>query len=405
MILTVVVKVVVHSAKEAGNLLLLIKNLSLCGEFFIFSCFILKIYLQCILKLMIIDSTVLKTLRVLGTCIVFFALLFIAYSIRLVIVWLAIGTFLAIIINPAVSRITAFLPGKKRAWSVAVVFVAGFLIVSVMAGLFIPPLAKQGAALVENWPKTTERIVYNIEKSNEAPYRFIRNNGLLGYVQNNKEDIRDWITNFFGTSVKKIVGSLSSIGAVFTIIAMMMYMAVNGPNYVKAIKKSLPRQHHRDLELLGGKMYTAVTGYVNGNLVTSLIAGVTSGLVSALLGLPYPALLGLIVAFTDLIPMVGATIGAAIVIVVAMFGSLTDALIMLVFFVIYQQLENYVLIPRIMGRTVEMSSFAVFIAALTGGVLAGVIGALVAIPIGACIKIIIDYSLEKWPEYSQKKSS
>jgi predicted PurR-regulated permease PerM len=164
---------------------------------------------------------------------------------------------------------------------------------------------------------------------------------------------------------------------------------------VATFKRQIPKRHHGDLEMLGAKMYSAITGYVNGNLATSAVAGVAAGIMSTIVGLPYPALLGLIIAFTDLIPMVGATIGAVVVVIIAMFSSITDAAVMAVFFALYQQLENYVIVPRIMGKTVEMSSFVVFIAALSGGILAGFVGALVAIPVGACLQILAKYALEK----------
>lgn len=344
---------------------------------------------------MFIDATVAKTMRVLATTIVFGVSLFVLYRLRSVVSWLAIGTFLAIIINPAVSKVSRHMPKKKRGYGVAIVFVCGIILLSLLIAVFITPVVKQASALVQNWPETTAQISNNIQHSDQAPYKFIREHDLVGYFQDNEDQIKDSLNSFFGASFEKVLSIFGSIGAMFTIAAMTVYMSIHGPRYALATKKLLPKRHHKDIELLSGKMYAAVTGYVNGNLLTSGIAGVAGGVASAVLGLPYPALLGLIVGLTDLIPMIGATLGAAIVVIIALFSSVSAAVIMAIFFIVYQQLENYVLVPRIMGRTVEMSSFAVFVAALSGGILAGFIGALVAIPIGACIQILINYALQK----------
>lgn len=344
---------------------------------------------------MIIDSTVAKTLRVVVTATLFAVGILIAYRVRTVITWLVIGAFLAVIINPAVSWVSKYMPSKRRGLGVTVVFVCGILLFSLLVAVFVTPVVKQGAALIQNWPEITERVSNDIQYSNQEPYKFLRDHGVLNYFEQNQDKIKDSLQSFFGNSLKKVGSLISSIGAVFTIAAMTVYTSVNGANYAAGMKKLLPKKHRKDVEELASKMYGAVTGYVNGNLATSAIAGISGGLASAAMGLPYPALLGLVVAITDLIPMIGATLGAAIVVIVALFTSVNAAIIMTIFFIIYQQIENYVLVPRIMGKTVEMSSFAVFVAALTGGVLAGFIGALVAIPIGACVQILLQYALKK----------
>lgn len=344
---------------------------------------------------MLVDSTVSKTLRVVVTVTVFAASLYVVYRVRTVILWLLIGAFLAIIINPLVSWVSRYMPKKRRGLGVAVVLTFGVIVTSVLVAIFITPVAKQGAELIQNWPEITSKLNNNLQYSEQQPYVFLREQGIVDYFENNQDVIKNSIESFFGSSLKRVGSALSSIGALFTIAAMTVYTSVNGVSYATGMKKLLPKKHRKDVEQLAEKMYGAVTGYVNGNLLTSAIAGVAGGVAAAAVGLPYPALQGLVIAITDLIPMVGATLGATIVVAVALFTSINAAIIMAVFFAIYQLLENYVLVPRVMGKTVEMSSFAVFVAALTGGVLAGFIGALVAIPIGACVQILLQYGLKK----------
>lgn len=340
---------------------------------------------------MLTDKTVIKTFKVLVTIVLFAGSLLLLYRLRTVISWLLIGAFLAIVINPAVGWLTRRLPGERRAVSVAVILVTGFLLISGLVAMFAPTVIKQVTSLVTNWPEISDSIVSQIETSNEQPYKFMRNSGVIEYLQNNREQISQNITAFFAVSVQKVGSLLGSIGAMVTILAMAVYTSVNAPQYAKSVRRRVPRLYRDDFDDLVSKMYGAVTGYVNGNLLVSLAAGLATTAIAMIIGLPYPALLGLIVGVTDLIPMVGAMLGAVIVTVIAMFSSIPDALVMAIFFTVYQQFENYILAPRIMGRTVEMSSFAVFVAALAGGVLAGFIGALVAIPIGACLQILFRY--------------
>jgi predicted PurR-regulated permease PerM len=337
------------------------------------------------------DETVTKTYKVILTILSFGAALFIAYRLRTVIFWLAIGAFLAIIMNPAVDRIIAYMPGKRRGLATGVVVLLLIIFWMALGWLFVPPLIRQVTALIDNWPRLTNDLIQNLRHADKGFYVLLRRHGAVNYIQAHQGQIEAALSSFFIKSLQGAGSTLSSIGAVFTIFAMAVYMSIHGPTYVAGIRARLPRKYHRDIELLSGRMYAAVTGYVNGNLLTSGIAALTSGVVAFIAGLPFPTLLALIVGLADLIPMVGGTLGALIVITVALFTSVKAAVVIAVFFLVYQQFENYILQPKVMSRTVKMSSFAVFVSAICGGVLAGILGALLAIPAGACIQIIIQH--------------
>lgn len=340
---------------------------------------------------MLQDETVVKTTKVLLTALVFGAFVLLMYKLRNVVFWLAIGGFLAIIINPAVDRLTRALPGHRR--SVA----AGLMIAAVIVGLVIlgiilvPAMGRQISTFVVSVPDTVDQVTNTIQTSNHPAFRLMREYNVSEYIRAHEGDISSAASTFFIKSLQNAGQTLSSIAAFFTIFAMAMYMSVNGPDYIKRLKKLIPKHYHDDTVDLMDRMYDATTGYVNGNLLTSAVAAFTSGLAALIVGLPYPLLLGIIVGLLDLIPMIGASLGAVIVVVVSIFVSWKAALIMLVFFIVYQQFENYVLQPRIMSKTVQMSSFAVFVSALCGAVLAGLLGALVAIPVGACIIMLLQY--------------
>jgi predicted PurR-regulated permease PerM len=141
---------------------------------------------------------------------------------------------------------------------------------------------------------------------------------------------------------------------------------------------------------VGTDIYRTVGGYVTGNLFISLVAGVSSGLMLFILGVPYAAALGLVVAILDLIPLAGATIAAIILVLVTLAANgLTAAIIVAVFFVVYQQVENHLLQPLVYGRTVQLSPLAVLVSVLIGAEVAGVLGALGAIPVAGAIQVII----------------
>jgi predicted PurR-regulated permease PerM len=152
------------------------------------------------------------------------------------------------------------------------------------------------------------------------------------------------------------------------------------------------RDHWRGI---GNQIYRTIGGYVTGNLFISVIAGVTTTLVLLLLGVPYAVALGLLVAILDLIPLAGATIAAIIVGAVGFIHSLVAGIVLIVFFIVYQQIENHVLQPIVYSRTVQLSPLAILISILVGAELAGVLGALAAIPVAGTIQVVLVATLER----------
>jgi predicted PurR-regulated permease PerM len=140
---------------------------------------------------------------------------------------------------------------------------------------------------------------------------------------------------------------------------------------------------------VGGRVAQTVSGYVTGNLLISVVAGTATSIVLAIMGVPYALALGLVVAILDLIPLAGATLAAIIVGTVAFLTSVTAGIVVVVFFVVYQQLENHLLQPLVYGRTVQLSPLAVLIAVLVGAEVAGVLGALSAIPVAGTLQILL----------------
>jgi predicted PurR-regulated permease PerM len=166
-------------------------------------------------------------------------------------------------------------------------------------------------------------------------------------------------------------------------------MLLEGPAWVERLYGLVPEPSQPRWRKIGHDIYRTVGGYVTGNLTISVIAGVASTLVLLGLGVQYAVALGLVVALLDLIPLAGATIAAVIVTTVGFLDSVRSGIVLIIFFVIYQQVENHVLQPLVYGRTVQLSPLIVLLAVLMGAELAGVIGALGAIPIAGAIQVII----------------
>jgi predicted PurR-regulated permease PerM len=165
-------------------------------------------------------------------------------------------------------------------------------------------------------------------------------------------------------------------------------MVLQGPKLLTAWVSALPQQRQERVRRVAADCAKAVTGYMTGNLVISVIAGTVTYVVLWIMGVPYRGVVALFVGFADLIPLVGATLGAVVAIAVAALHSLPAAIVVLVVFVVYQQLENHVLQPVIMSRTVELSALTVLVSILIGVELFGFLGALLAIPVAGVLHVI-----------------
>jgi len=177
--------------------------------------------------------------------------------------------------------------------------------------------------------------------------------------------------------------------ATVTIVFMTFFMLLEGPMWIDRFFGLMRPQTQKRWRSVGHDIYRTVGGYVTGNLLISLIAGVSTAIVLLIMGVPYWVALGLIVGILDLIPLAGATIAGIIISAVAFLHSIPAGIVVVVFFVVYQQIENHLLQPVVYGRTVQLSPLAVLISVLIGAELAGVLGALAAIPVAGTLQVIL----------------
>jgi predicted PurR-regulated permease PerM len=196
------------------------------------------------------------------------------------------------------------------------------------------------------------------------------------------------------TSVTK--GALGAAGTAvtwifnfFTVLILTLYFLANYPKLKRGAWRIAPRSRRPRVGLIGDEILRRVGGYVLGNILTSIVIGVVTLVYLLALGVPNAGVIALFVAICDIIPLVGATIAGVVTVVIALFHSFNAGVATAVFYVLYQQFENYVLVPRVMKRTVDVSPLTTIVAALLGGALLGIVGALVAIPVAAAVQLIL----------------
>jgi predicted PurR-regulated permease PerM len=330
-------------------------------------------------------------LALLGITIGVFLVLEVVWIARQVLTWVLIAVFLALAMNPAVNWFQNH--GVRRrglaTGLTAVLVLAGFTLLGL---LFIPTLVDEVNGFARALPDYVEDI------SNRR--------GRLGFLEREyqvTERVRDAveeggasrILGLTGTALAITKGIITAIVAIVTIMFMTVFMLLEGPTWVERFYGLLPdgsRDRWRDV---GDQIYRTVGGYVTGNLFISVIAGITSTLVLLALRVPYAVALGLLVAILDLIPLAGATIAAIIVCSIGFLHSLAAGIILIVFFIVYQQIENHLLQPLVYSRTVRLSPLAILISVLVGAEIAGVLGALAAIPVAGTIQVVLRAWLEE----------
>jgi predicted PurR-regulated permease PerM len=324
-------------------------------------------------------------LVVLGIILAAVVMIRIVQAAQGVLIWVGVAVFLALALNPAVE----WLLGRgvpRRGLAVGITFVAALLVIAALAATIVPTVVDQVNDFVDAVPGYVEDLTAG--------------RGRLGFLERDyhiTERVRDALSEggaskvlgLSGTAVAVTKGVVTAVFAVLTIAFLTFFMLLEGPKWVERFYSLLPEEKQSRWRGIGDQIYRTVGGYVTGNLLISLIAGIASTGVLTILGVPYALALGLLVAILDLIPLAGATIAAIAVSTVAFLDSAQSGIIVLIFFIVYQQLENHVLQPIVYGRTVQLSPLVVLIAVLIGAELAGVVGALAAIPVAGTIQVIL----------------
>ncbi len=307
---------------------------------------------------------------------------------------IGISIFLALALNSPVHFIGSHIPGTQRG-NRALATTLSFLIVIVLLGGFIsslvPPLVRQTQTFINSAPN----LVQSVRSQDSTVGKTIRRYHLQSQVDKFSAQLSDRLKNVSGSALTTATHVGSSIFALLTILAMTFMMLVEGPRWLAFSRRLIPHDRQDDADQLLHDMYRVVKGYVNGQVTLAAIAALLISPALFILHVSYPAALVVVIFICGLIPMVGHTIGAIIVTTIALFHAPSAALIILAYYILYQQVENYLIQPRIQANSTNLSPLLVFASVVIGVSFSGLLGGLVAIPVMGCLRIIVLYWLEE----------
>jgi predicted PurR-regulated permease PerM len=330
-------------------------------------------------------------LSVIGIVLAVAMVLAVVWIARQVLTWILVSIFLALALNPAVEALQR--RGlRRRGAAAAVTYLATILAIIGLGSLFVPTLVNETRDFANALPGYVEDVSHGRGQLGELVERYKVEQHVREQVQKGGAGR---LLGLSGTAVAVTKSVLTFIVAVVTIAFMTFFMLLEGPAWMDRFFRLLPEESRERWRAVGVQIYRTVGGYVTGNLLISVIAGIATTIMLLILGVPYAVALGLLVAILDLIPLAGATLAAIIVTTVAFISSVPAGIIILIFFIVYQQIENHLLQPLVYSRTVQLSPLAILISVLIGAKLAGILGALAAIPVAGTIQVLFLAWLEE----------
>lgn len=300
------------------------------------------------------------------------------------IIWLiVIGGFLAVVLSPLGHRIEARLGGRHTLATTIVVLTSALALVGVIS-LFVWPVRNQAITAITDLPGTIQAA-----GRGRGPFgNLVARLNLSDYVLDNQASLTKAAERLRGTNIELAQLILTAVIAFFTVVVLAFSFLLQSQGMAKGAMSMVPHRRQEAVRRVGAEIGQAISGYMIGNLLVSLVAGSTAFICLLVLGVPSPVVLALWVAFADLIPLIGATLGAVAGTFAAFLHSSTAGIAALVFFVVYQQFENSVLQPAVMARTVKVNPAMVIISVLLGVELFGIGGALLAIPVAGSLQIV-----------------
>jgi len=299
---------------------------------------------------------------------------------RSVLIIIGLAMFIAIGLDPIVGWLVRH---RMPRWAAVLTVIACALaITAAFLAAAIPPLASEATTLTHQIP----HYMHDLQNRNSQL-------GKLNLKYHIQQRLSTLVSGGGGSLVGGVLGAgalvVSTVSAIVAIMVLSIYFLAGLPKIKVFGYRLVPHSRRPRVILIGDEIFAKVGGYVLGNFITSVIAGLGTYLWLLAWGVPYPILLGMFVAFLDLIPVIGSTIGGIVVSLVALTVSLPVALATLAFYIGYRLAEDYLIVPRIMGRTVQLPAIVSLVAVLIGGVLLGIVGALVAIPVAAAVRLLI----------------
>ncbi|MEV4349102.1 AI-2E family transporter [Actinoplanes sp. NPDC049596] len=325
-----------------------------------------------------------RTLVVIGLVLATLLVLLLIRATSQVLTWILIAVFFAVALHPAVNWVERRAAFGKRWLATLLVFLLALILIGGLVTLFLVPLIKEGLQVAQDFPKIIEDA-----RSGRGPVGgLIERYNLFQYAQDHADQFRQYASGLGAPTLGLLRGAATSVAGIVTIFVLAYLMVLEAHKVVNGFLALFDEKVAERIRRVGHDCAKTVTGYITGNLLISIICGALTYAVLAVMGVPYAGLIALFVGLVDLIPLVGATLGAVVATLAAFVESTTAGIVVIVFFVLYQQLENHLLQPLIFARTVKVNPLTVLIAILIAVELAGILGALLAIPVAGIVQII-----------------
>lgn len=310
---------------------------------------------------------------------------YLVLQIRQVVVWLVVAAFFAVALAPPIDWLQHRVFGGRRAAATFVVFLLLVGALLALAALFVVPLAREGKDFADQLPSLIEQtrlgqgpVADLLQRTNAGPT-----------LQAHQAQVRSFVLGLSTPATGVVRAVAGGVTALLTILVLAYLMALEGPRSVAGGLRLIDPHRADRIRAVGAECARSVTGYLCGNLAISVICGLLTYAAMVALAVPFAGLIAVFVAVVDLIPMIGATIGAIAGVGAALLQAGSAGVAALLFFVAYQQIENHLLQPVIYARTVKLDPLVVLIAILIAAQLAGVLGALLAIPCASMIQVVL----------------
>jgi predicted PurR-regulated permease PerM len=317
---------------------------------------------------------------------------FLLWQVRTFVGWFVIALFLAAVLSPAANWLERRFRLINRPLAIGLTYLGVLVALLLVVGIFVPVLVDQ----INGFIKFVTTAANAPEGSTKYIEGLAKDNGLGGFVQRFEDQLDELrkqlggvLQNLLSASGQIALSVAEMIAALATVLTLTFFLLLGSERYVNAGVGLFPGRHQPLVRRIVGQAGGAISGYITGNLAISVICGITTFIVLLLLGMPYAAPLALLVAVLDLIPLVGATLGGALLVVVGLFVEPWKAVVLLVYIVVYQQAEGSLLQPIVYSRAVHLNGLVILIALLVGGQLLGIPGALLAIPVAEIIRIVV----------------
>jgi predicted PurR-regulated permease PerM len=324
------------------------------------------------------------TFGVMGAVLGSLGAVLLAWELRRVLTWLLVAVFLAVGLAPPVAWVQRRLR-LRRSLAILVVFIVGLALVTGAIYVVVQPLVTQAQDFFDAIPD----YIDDAEEGRGTIGRLAERLNLDEWVRENRDSFSEAVSRGGEPALNVLQAVTDTLVSLVTILVLTILLLMEAPSMINNALGSMSSARRERLLRVAADCSRAVSGYVAGNLLISVIAGSVTFVTLMILGVPFAAPLAVWVAIADLIPLVGATLGAIPAVAVAFIHSVPAGIITLIVYVLYQQFENHVLQVTIMSRTVALNPLLVLVSVLVGVELLGIVGALLAIPAAGIIQVIV----------------